>query len=148
MSFTNPKSLSKAELESGSVFAPRFGADGLIFAIAVDAHQGDVLMAAHMNADALRLTLETGEVHYYSRSRQKLWKKGEESGEVQRLVELRADCDQDVLMLRVEMAGRGAACHTGRRSCFYRQVNSAAGTYVLRDVGDGPVFDPEEVYHG
>jgi len=148
MSFTDPKSLSNAELESGNAFAPRFGADGLIFAIAIDAHQGDVLMAAHMNVDALRLTLETGEVHYFSRSRQKLWKKGEQSGEVQRLVELRTDCDQDVLMLRVEMQGRGAACHTGHRSCFYRRVESAAGTYALREAGDEPVFDPDEVYHG
>ncbi len=79
-----------------------------------------MLMVAHMNAEALQLTIETGEVHYYSRSRKALWKKGETSGEVQKLVRLGVDCDQDTLLLIVEQTGRGAACHTGRKSCFYR----------------------------
>src|SRR5688572_15931956 len=95
--FTDPKTLSHEALEEGAVFAPRFGADGLVTAVAVDA-AGTVLMVAHMNAEALSRTLETGEVHYYSRSREKLWKKGETSGEVQRLIELRVDCDQDALL--------------------------------------------------
>ncbi|HZY69185.1 MAG TPA: phosphoribosyl-AMP cyclohydrolase, partial [Devosia sp.] len=116
--FVDPASLSHQQLEEGTVFAPRFDALGLIFAIAQESGTGRVLMAAHMNADALRLTIETGEVHYYSRSRKALWKKGETSGEVQKLVELRTDCDQDVLLLTVEQTGRGAACHTGRKSCF------------------------------
>ena len=102
-------------------FAPQFGADGLITAVVTDATSGDVLMVAHMNAEAVAKTIETGEAWYYSRSRKKLWKKGESSGHVQRVVELRVDCDQDALWLKVEQAGAGA-CHTGRRSCFYRAV--------------------------
>ena len=100
-------------------------------------------MLAHMNAEALALTLATREVHYYSRSRRKIWRKGETSVEVQKLVEMRVDCDQDALVLAVEQTGRGAACHTGRRSCFYRAV---AGDGGLNDVGGPPLFDPKEVY--
>ena len=99
-------------------------------------------MAAHMNAEALRLTIETGEVHYYSRSRKALWKKGETSGEVQKLVELRTDCDQDVILMSVEQTGRGAACHTGRKSCFYRVLKDGE----LADSGEKRLFDPAEVY--
>jgi phosphoribosyl-AMP cyclohydrolase len=99
-------------------------------------------MVAHMNAEALRLTIETGEVHYYSRSRGKLWKKGETSGEVQKLIGLSVDCDQDTLLLRVEQTGRGAACHTGRKSCFYRVLKDGK----LVDTGEPRLFDPEEVY--
>jgi len=113
---------------------------GLIPAIIQDAASGEVLMVAWMNADALRRTLETGEAHYWSRSRKKLWRKGEESGNVQRVREVRTDCDKDTLLLRVEQVG-GAACHTGYRSCF---------SWVLRDgawVEDGvKVFDPKERY--
>ena len=112
---------STAEVEDGLAFAPKFDADGLITAVATDAKSGDVLMVAHMNGEALRLTIASGEAWYYSRSRQALWKKGESSGHVQRVVELRVDCDQDALWLKVEQAGPGA-CHTGRRSCFYRAV--------------------------
>ena len=95
--FADASTLSHEALEEGTVFAPRFGADGLVTAVATDA-AGTVLMVAHMNAEALSRTLETGEVHYYSRSRGKLWKKGETSGEIQKLIELRVDCDQDALL--------------------------------------------------
>ena len=102
-------------------FQPRFDAAGLITCVTVAA-DGAVLMVAHMNAEALRLTVETGVVHYWSRSRGQLWRKGDTSGQVQRLLELRVDCDQDALLARVEVGGDGGACHTGRRSCFYRAV--------------------------
>ena len=118
----------------------KFGADGLIPAIAQDAASGEVLMVAWMNAEAIAKTIETGEAHYWSRSRKKLWHKGEESGNVQKVREIRADCDKDVLLLKVEQIG-GAACHTGFRSCF---------SWVLRKgqwEEDGvKVFDPEEKY--
>jgi phosphoribosyl-AMP cyclohydrolase len=139
--FADPARLSHAELEAGTVFAPRFDAQGLITAIAQEAG-GRVLMVAHMNAEALRLTIETGDVHYYSRSRGKIWRKGETSGEVQKLLALAADCDQDALLLTVEQTGRGAACHTGRQSCFYRVLDNGA----LRDTGEPRLFDPAEVY--
>ena len=109
-----------AEVETGLLFQPHFDADGLIPAIVTDAASGDVLMFAWMNADALALTLETGIGHFWSRSRHKLWKKGEESGNSLRVLELRTDCDQDALWLKVAVAGDGVACHTGARSCFYR----------------------------
>lgn len=140
--FTDPSTLTHAALEEGPDFAPRFDAQGLIFAIAQEAGSGRVLMAAHMNAEALRLTIETGEVHYYSRSRKALWKKGETSGEVQRLLALSTDCDQDVILLTVEQTGRGAACHTGRKSCFYRRLEGGA----LVDSGEPRLFDPKAVY--
>lgn len=140
--FADPKSLSHDTLESGTTFAPRFDASGLIPAIAQD-RDGAVLMVAHMNAEALSLTIATGEVHYYSRSRAALWKKGETSGEVQRLIDLRTDCDQDVLLLTVEQTGRGAACHTGRKTCFYRRLDE---TGALVDTGEPRLFDPKTVY--
>lgn len=142
ITFADPKSLSHDDLEAGSVFAPRFDAHGLITAIAQEASSGRVLMVAHMNAEALRLTVETGKVHYYSRSRKALWMKGETSGEVQNLIELRTDCDQDVVLLYVEQAGHGAACHTGRKSCFYRILDGGA----LKDSGEPRLFDPAKVY--
>jgi phosphoribosyl-AMP cyclohydrolase len=140
--FTDATTLTHDQLEEGTAFAPRFDAHGLIFAIAQEAGSGRVLMAAHMNAEALRLTIETGEVHYYSRSRKALWKKGESSGEIQKLIELRTDCDQDVILLSVEQTGRGAACHTGRKSCFYRALRNGE----LADIGEARLFDPAEVY--
>ncbi len=140
--FADPRILTDAELEEGTAFAPRFDAQGLIFAIAQEAGSGRVLMAAHMNAEALRRTIESGEVHYYSRSRQTLWRKGETSGEVQKLIELRMDCDQDAVLLTVEQTGRGAACHTGRKSCFYRVFKSGR----LADSGEAKLFDPQDVY--
>lgn len=107
-------------LERGLVLAPRFDANGLIAAIAQHAETGEVLMFAWMNAEALRLTLDTGEAHYFSRSRQALWRKGETSGQVQKVTEVRIDCDQDAVLLKVAPQGDGGACHVGFRSCFYR----------------------------
>ncbi|MEO6179123.1 MAG: phosphoribosyl-AMP cyclohydrolase [Devosia sp.] len=142
ISFADPAALSHEALEEGTAFAPRFDAHGLITAVAQEAGSGRVLMVAHMNAEALRLTIETGEVHYYSRSRKALWKKGETSGEVQKLIALSTDCDQDVVLLSVEQTGRGAACHTGRKSCFYRVLKDGA----LVDSGETRLFDPKDVY--
>ena len=121
--FPAPK--SKAESEEGTVFAPKFDAEGLVPVVATSARIGEVLMLAYMNEEALARTIETGEAHYWSRSRGRLWRKGEESGNSQRVVEMRTDCDQDAIWLKVETAGADAACHTGRRSCFYRAVLSA-----------------------
>lgn len=112
----------KSILESGGPFTPKFGADGLVTAIVVDANDGEVVMLAHMNSQALALTIETGIAHYYSRSRKCLWKKGETSGNVQIVKEMRTDCDQDAVLIKVEMTGQGTACHTDRKSCFYRKV--------------------------
>ncbi len=113
---------SKAEVEAGQSFQPRFDEQGLIGAIVTDRSTKDVLMFAYMNAEALALTLETGIAHFWTRSRGRIWKKGEESGNLLRVIEVRVDCDQDVLLLTVDVAGAGAACHTGARSCFYRRV--------------------------
>ena len=118
-------SADKKSLEEGAVFTPRFSSDGLIACITVDASSGEVLMLAHMNREALDKTLASGIMHYWSRSRAALWRKGDTSGQVQNLVELRVDCDQDALLARVNVGGDGGACHTGRRSCFYRRVEGA-----------------------
>jgi phosphoribosyl-AMP cyclohydrolase len=138
---------SAAEIEEGLAFAPKFDAAGLIACVVTAAHGGDVLMVAHMNEEALAKTLATGEAWYYSRSRQALWKKGETSGHVQRVAEMRVDCDQDVLLLKVEQVGAGA-CHTGRRSCFYRAVvpgtHGGPASLEFRDAERG--FDPAKVY--
>jgi phosphoribosyl-AMP cyclohydrolase len=128
--FSEP-STSKTENEEGAVFAPRFDTNGLITAIVTDADDGMLLMVAHMNAEALRLTLETGIAHYWSRSRNTLWKKGETSGNLQTVIEMRTDCDQDALWLKVKVAGDGPTCHTGRRSCFYRVVSPENGKAIL-----------------
>ena len=117
-----PTAPTTEALERGAVLAPRFDANGLIAAIAAHAETGEVLMLAWMNAEALRLTLDTGEAHYFSRSRQALWKKGETSGQVQKVVEIRVDCDQDAVLIKVLPQGDGGACHVGFRSCFYRVV--------------------------
>jgi len=124
--------LTKLELETGSDFAPRFDAAGLMTAVVTDADDGTVLMVAHMNAQALALTLETGIAHYWSRSRSSLWKKGETSGNFQHVVEMRTDCDQDAIWIKVRVAGDNATCHTGRRSCFYRMVTTDDGAAQLR----------------
>jgi phosphoribosyl-AMP cyclohydrolase len=135
------------EIEEGIAFAPKFDGAGLITCVITEARSKDLLMVAHMNEEALERTLTTGEAWFFSRSRQKLWKKGETSGHVLRLVEMRVDCDQDVLWLAVEAAGAGV-CHTGRRSCFYRAVvQSAPGappTLQFRDAER--TFDPAAVY--
>lgn len=112
----------KHELEEGTRLTPRFGADGLVTAVVVDADDNRVLMLAHMNEQALTLTLDTGIAHFWSRSRSSLWKKGETSGNMLTVHEILTDCDQDALVLRVHVAGDGVTCHTGRRSCFYRRV--------------------------
>ena len=122
--------MSASDLEDSLAFTPRFDAAGLIPAIAQDAATGAVLMVAYMNAAALRMTLETGYATYWSRSRGRLWRKGEESGHTQRVIEMRVDCDQDALLLRVEQIG--GACHTGAARCFYRVVESDAA--LRRDV--------------
>lgn len=135
------------EIEEGTAFTPKFDANGLITAVVTDAASGDLLMVAHMNEEAVQRTIESGEAWYFSRSRQKLWKKGESSGHVQRVIELRVDCDQDALWLKVEQHGAGA-CHTGRRSCFYRAIplrQKEAATLVFKD-GER-LFDPSAVYN-
>ncbi|MHA6297889.1 phosphoribosyl-AMP cyclohydrolase [Devosia sp. CAU 1758] len=144
--FTDPKALDHDALEEGSVFAPGFDAHGLLTVVTVEDGTNTVLMVAHMNAETLSLTLETGIAHYWSRSRKAVWKKGETSGELQEVIELRTDCDQDCLVMLVRQTGRGAACHTGRKSCFYRKVVSADGTPALEDTGLPRLFDPKAVY--
>lgn len=133
---------SPVEVEQGSLFQPRFDKDGLVAAVATDAATGEVLMLAWMNREALARSIATGEAHFYSRSRAKLWKKGEESGNVLIINEMRVDCDQDALWLKVSVAGSGNACHTGRRTCFYRSVpvgGAPAGAVTLfhRDLKGG-----------
>jgi len=134
-----------AELEEGSALTPKFDADGLVTCVATDAASGDVLMVAHMNAEALARTIASGEAWYFSRSRRALWRKGETSGHTQRVVELRIDCDQDAVWIKVEQIA--GACHTGRRSCFYRAVplGQKGGTVKL-EFRDERVFDPKAVY--
>ena len=130
--------------EEGLVFQPKFDASGLVTAVATDAASGDVLMIAHMNEEALRKTIASGEAWYFSRSRNALWRKGESSGHTQRVVELRMDCDQDAVWIKVEQAG--AACHTGRHSCFYRVVAEGEGGPRLSPVDAERLFDPDKVY--
>lgn len=132
---------SVADVEKGDTFQPKFDAEGLIGAIATDKSSGDVLMFAYMNAEALAATIETGYAHFWSRSRAKLWKKGEDSGNVLRVGEIRVDCDQDVLLLICSIDGRGVACHTGAKSCFYRRlttVRTAAGAVALENAALPP----------
>jgi phosphoribosyl-AMP cyclohydrolase len=115
--------------EEGLKFQPKFDASGLVTCVATDAGNGDVLMVAHMNAEALRKTVESGDAWYFSRSRNSLWRKGETSGHTQRVVEMRMDCDQDAVWIKVEQTG--AACHTNRRLCFYRVVKDGEGGAAL-----------------
>lgn len=121
----------KAALEEGSAFAPRFDANGLIVCVTVEAATREILMVAYMNQLALDKTIETGIAHYWSRSRNALWRKGDTSGQVQRVVSLSVDCDQDAIQLMVEAGGDGKACHTGRKSCFYRSLSSEGGARRL-----------------
>ena len=139
---------SKHELEEGSGFTPRFNDQGLIPAVCTDAVSGDVLMFAWMNEEALQESISTGVACYWSRSRGKLWRKGETSGNTQEIVEMRTDCDQDVIWLRVKQHG-GAACHTGRRSCFYRvvPVNTSSGAGIKLQFADAErLFNPKDIY--
>ncbi|SCW89267.1 phosphoribosyl-AMP cyclohydrolase [Rhizobium mongolense subsp. loessense] len=142
----NAPSDDKSELEDAGDFTPRFDDRGLITAIVTDVHDGEILMVAHMNAQALALTIQTGKAHYFSRSRGKLWIKGETSGNIQTVKEIRTDCDQDAIWLKVEVAGHDATCHTGRRSCFYRTVTLQDGKPMLDIVDDERHFDPKDVY--
>jgi phosphoribosyl-AMP cyclohydrolase len=139
---------SAAELEEGAALTPKFDADGLVTAVATDAKSGEVLMVAHMNAQALAKTIASGEAWYYSRSRNTLWKKGETSGHTQRVVEMRIDCDQDAVWIKVEQVA--GACHTGRRSCFYRAVPLGTAEGKLSgaklEFRDARVFDPKAAY--
>jgi phosphoribosyl-AMP cyclohydrolase len=139
-------SAKPSDIEEGLAPAPKFDADGLVTCVATDARSGDVLMVAHMNAEALKRTIETGEAWYFSRSRRALWKKGESSGHTQRVIEMRLDCDQDAVWIKVEQAGPGA-CHTGRRSCFYRAVPlRRTGEVRLEFREADKTFDPNVVY--
>jgi phosphoribosyl-AMP cyclohydrolase len=141
-----PSSSSIDDVEEGLALRPKFDASGLVTCVATDVATGDVLMVAHMNDEALRRTIETGDAWYYSRSRKALWRKGETSGQVQRVVEMRMDCDQDAIWIKV--AQTGAACHTGRRSCFYRAVTKGEGGEARVSFVDADrLFDPDAVYH-
>jgi phosphoribosyl-AMP cyclohydrolase len=128
---------TKLALEDGAAFTPKFDADGLITCVTLEHESNTILMLAHMNAEALAKTLESGIVHYWSRSRQSLWRKGDTSGQIQTLVELRTDCDQDALIARVHVGGDGKACHTGRKSCFYRRIIMGEnGPELVKDTPD------------
>jgi phosphoribosyl-AMP cyclohydrolase len=141
------------QVEEGCDLAPKFDERGLITVVTTDADSGEVLMQGFMNNEALRLTIATGEAHYFSRSRQELWHKGATSGFVQQVIELLVDDDQDCIWLRVNVAG-GASCHVGYRSCFYRRVpvgesfakRQTEGSIALEWTDTKKVFDPQEVY--
>ena len=138
---------SVAQVEEGAALAPKFDADGLIPVVTTDYDTGELLMHAYQNAEALERTIRSGEAWYYSRSRRRLWRKGATSGLVQKVRELRIDDDQDAVWLRVTVAGSGASCHVGYRSCFYRRVpTGAAAGQALEFVEDDKTFDPREVY--
>ena len=136
------------QVEEGHELAPKFDDDGLIPVVTTDFETGELLMHGYMNAEALAKTIETGEAHYWSRSRQTLWHKGATSGLTQRVAEMRIDDDQDAVWLRVNVDGSGASCHVGYRSCFYRSVptGSAEGPLTLQYEETEKVFDPEDVY--
>lgn len=139
------------QVEESTELAPRFDDNGLIACITTDAVSGDVLMLGYMNADALQRTIASGEAHYWSRSRQQLWHKGASSGLVQKVTEMRIDDDQDAVWIRVQVAGNGASCHVGYRSCFYRNVALAEACQpdqALVFNEDRKVFDPELMYPG
>lgn len=135
------------QVEEGTELAPKFDSNGVIPVVTTDFHTGELLMHAYMNAEALEKTILTGEAHYWSRSRQCLWHKGATSGLVQKVLDLRIDDDQDTVWMRVEVAGSGASCHVGYRSCFYRSI-------PLRDKAGSPLsfqetektFDPVTIY--
>ena len=114
-------------LEEGADFTPRFDANGLVVCVTIEAATREILMVAYMNQLALDKTIETGLAHYWSRSRKRLWRKGDTSGQTQTVVALRVDCDQDAIVLEVEPGGDGKACHTGRKSCFYRKYQAGEG---------------------
>ena len=137
------KRVSIEQVEEGRELAPKFDGDGLITCVTTSAKDGELLMVGYMNREALQKTIETGEAHYFSRSRQVLWHKGATSGLVQKVVEMRIDDDQDAVWIRVEIPG-DASCHVGYRSCFYRAVPIGGG--VLNFTEDKKMFDPKKVY--
>ncbi len=140
---------SVEQVEEGSVLAPKFDDAGLIAVVTTDAGSGEVLMHGYMNAEALQKTIETGEAHYWSRSRQCLWHKGATSGLIQKVVEMRIDDDQDAIWLQVDVAGSGASCHVGYRSCFYRAIPTgrpAKAPIQLEFREAEKTFDPADVY--
>ena len=147
--FVFPARTTSAEIELGTTLQPKFGSDGLIPCITTDHLTNEVLMFAFMNAESLALTLATGKASYWSRSRHKLWVKGEESGNAQLVKELRVDCDQDVILLKVDNVG-GASCHNGYKSCFYRKLapgaTAADATSLQLELVGRPLFDPATVY--
>jgi phosphoribosyl-AMP cyclohydrolase len=145
MTVTFRTSSDKHALEEGDVFTPRFDDAGLIVCVTTEAATGAVLMIAYMNEQALRATVETGIVTYWSRSRQALWRKGDTSGQTQRLVEMRTDCDQDALLLTVDVGGDGGTCHTGRHSCFYRRVLISPDRANL-PLAETPLTGSEQTY--
>jgi phosphoribosyl-AMP cyclohydrolase len=137
----------KDTIENGDLLMPKFDQDGLIVAVVTEAGTGEVLMVGYMNAEALKRTIDTGEAWYWSRSRQSFWKKGETSGQVQTVHEILTDCDQDALVLKVSVAGNGATCHVGYRSCFYRKVvRPESGSVHLERVEAERVYDPKDIY--
>lgn len=143
------KRVSIEQVEESSDLAPKFDDNGLIVAVTTSAINGDVLMVGYMNQEALTKTIETGEAHYYSRSRKVLWHKGATSGYVQKVVELKIDDDQDAIWLKVEMPNIEASCHVGYRSCFYREIptgEKAKQGISLNFTEDKKTFDPMEVY--
>lgn len=140
---------SVEQVEEGTELAPKFDADGLLPVVTTDAGTGDVLMVGYLNAEALARTIETGEAHYWSRSRQVLWHKGATSGLVQKVVELRIDDDQDAVWMKVDVAGSGASCHVGYMSCFYRSIptgDAPSPALELEFQESEKTFDPKDVY--
>ncbi|MEP3045756.1 MAG: phosphoribosyl-AMP cyclohydrolase [Roseibium sp.] len=136
-------------VETGDLLMPKFDQDGLIVAVVTDVKTSEVLMVGYMNEEALKRTIQTGEAWYWSRSRQNFWKKGETSGQVQKVQEILTDCDQDALVLKVNVEGNGATCHVGYRSCFFRKIISTENSVTkLERVEAERVYDPEEVYGG
>ncbi|WP_057462521.1 phosphoribosyl-AMP cyclohydrolase [Pseudovibrio sp. POLY-S9] len=137
----------KKAIELGDELCPKFDDNGLIAAAVTDFESGELLMVGYMNTESLRRTIETGEAWYWSRSRQEYWKKGGTSGQVQEVIEIRTDCDQDAIWLRVKVHGNGATCHVGYRSCFFRKVDSNdTGDVWLEKTEVAPAYDPQEVY--
>ncbi|MBD8876582.1 phosphoribosyl-AMP cyclohydrolase [Roseibium polysiphoniae] len=137
----------KSEIETGTSLQPKFDSDGLIAAVVTDFETGEVLMVGYMNAEALKRTIDTGEAWYWSRSRQEFWKKGGTSGQVQKVQEIRTDCDQDAIWLKVSVKGNGATCHVGFRSCFFRKiVKHEDGRVELIRTEAGRVYDPKDIY--
>ena len=137
----------KKTVEDGDLLMPKYDQDGLIAAVVTDAATSEVLMVGYMNEEALKRTIETGEAWYWSRSRKGFWKKGETSGQVQKVQEILTDCDQDALVVKVTVEGNGATCHVGYRSCFFRKITKTENDAVrLKWVETEKVYDPEEVY--